>query len=259
MYDNELVSDFLKKKDFPSILIVEDDVSLAQTLSDTLKDEGMEAHVCLRASDVIDFFEKNKHADLILLDIALPDLDGISLLRILRKELNFTPVIFLTATDAESKKIEGLNTGGDDYIIKPFSTEELIARISAVLRRTEIGQDHKLTTHTKYTEKSFNFCNAMVNPNRLEILFPDGKTQKIGKKELGIFICLLESHGKVLSRRLLMRKVWGMKANYRSRSLDQYIVKIRDLLQSHGCDTSPLKTVHGVGFLYDLEEIKVSE
>lgn len=247
-----------RKNHTPSILIVEDEVHLAQTLSEILQDEGMQTRICSRAREVIDFFENNKHADLILLDIALPDHDGMSLLKMLRKELNFTPVVFLTGTNAESKKVEGFNTGGDDYIVKPFNSGELIARIRAVLRRTEIGQDLRLTEHIKYSKESFDFCGATVNPTRLEISFSDGNIHKIGRKELGIFICLLESQGKVLSRRLLMRKVWGMKANYRSRSLDQYIVKIRDLLQKHGCDTFPLKTIHGVGFLYDPEGITVA-
>ena len=124
--------------------------------------------------------------------------------------------------------------GGDDYITKPFSFPELIARINAVLRRAEMSQDYHIPKNAKLNQESFDFCEATVNPARLEVGFPDGKSEKIGRKELGILTYLVSNKGSVLTRRHLIHAVWRIYADVRGRSLDQYIVKIRDILRSHG-------------------------
>jgi DNA-binding response OmpR family regulator len=141
--------------------------------------------------------------------------------------------------------------GGDDYITKPFSFPELIARINAVLRRAETAKDFQITQNARLTEEPFAFCGAEINPLRLEANFPDGETEKIGRKELGIMIYLVSNPGTVLTRRSLIHAVWGVHADIKSRSLDQYIVKIRDLLARHQCTADCFRTIHGVGYIYD--------
>jgi len=161
------------------------------------------------------------------------------------------PIIFVTAHDSEVSKVKGLDLGADDYLAKPFSFPELVARINAVLRRTETAKDQLITNNVEITEKPFDFCGATVNATRMEIDFTDGETEQIGRKELGIISFLVSYPNTVLTRRSLIHAVWGVHADVRSRSLDQYVVKIRNLLSAHGCDTQPFRTVHGVGYIYD--------
>ncbi len=236
----------------PLILIVEDEKELAALISDHLEMSGMNSVVYNQARNVVHFLSKN-FVNLLLLDINLPDFSGFSLLEDLKKNDIEVPVIFLTASSGEIDKVKALDMGGDDYITKPFSFPELIARIKAVLRRTDTARDQHIAQNVTLTQEPFAFCGATINPIRLEIDFPEGSTIKIGRKELGILISLVSNQGTVLTRRSLIHSVWGVHADVRSRSMDQYIVKIRKTFQKHGCDLKDFRTVHGVGFIYDPE------
>jgi len=212
----------------------------------------MHSQVCQTAGQVTKFL-KNNFANLILLDVHLPDESGFTLMDELRKSGNDTPVIFLTGEHAEKQKVRALEMGGDDYITKPFGFPELIARIKAVLRRAETVNDNKIAENVTVGNDPFNFCDAEVNPNRLEITFPNGETESIGPKELGIFVYLANHPNAVLTRKNLIHAVWGIHADVRSRSLDQYIVKIRDLYKRHDLSLDAFRTVHGVGYIYDMQ------
>ncbi len=236
----------------PLVLIVEDEKELASLIAEQLEMAGMMTQVYHRASNVPRFLNKN-FANLLLLDVNLPDSSGFALLDDLKKQNMQIPVIFLTASTSEVHKVKGLDMGGDDYITKPFSFPELIARINAVLRRAETSQDYHITKNAKLSQESFDFCRATVNPTRLEVGFPNGKSEKIGRKELGILTYLVSNQGSVLTRRSLIHAVWGIHADVRSRSLDQYIVKIRDIFKSHECEMDSFRTIHGVGYIYDPE------
>ena len=170
-----------------------------------------------------------------------------------RKTGSEVPVIFLTGESGEVQKVKALEMGGDDYITKPFGFPELIARINAVLRRAGTAHDTNITQNTSTTDEPFQFCGAEVNPQRLEISFPNGENESIGRKELGIFAYLASNPNTVLTRKNLIHSVWGIHADVRSRSLDQYIVKIRDLYKRHGLSLDAFRTVHGVGYIYDLD------
>lgn len=236
----------------PLILIVEDEIELAALISEQLEMSDMQTQVYHRANNVVNYL-KNNFANLILLDINLPDSTGFALLEDLKKNNIQVPVIFLTASNSEIHKVKALDMGGDDYITKPFSFPELIARIKAVLRRAETAKDQHIAKNASITQEPFTFCGSMINPVRLEIKFPDGSIVKIGRKELGIITCLVTNSGAVLTRRSLIHTVWGIHADVRSRSLDQYMVKIRNALQKHGCDLNNFRTIHGVGYIYDPE------
>lgn len=235
----------------PLILIVEDEVELSQVIARHLEEAGMATQICNRAGHALKFLQKN-FANLILLDLKLPDQTGFQLVDDLRKHDIHLPIIFLTGNNAEVTKVKGLELG-DDYITKPFSFQELIARIKAVLRRAETARDFNVTKNARLSDEPFEFCGARVVPTRLEIEFPSGKVLPIGRKELGILAYLFENRGSVVSRKNLIHSVWGVHANVRSRSFDQYIVKIRDHFTSNGIDLAPLRTVHGVGYVYDPE------
>jgi len=197
---------------------------------------------------------KNNFANLLLLDVHLPDESGFTLMDELRKGGNTTPVIFLTGENTEVQKVKALEMGGDDYITKPFGFPELIARIKAVLRRAETTHDSNITENATVSNKPFDFCGAKVNPQRLEVTFPDGEVESVGRKELGIFVYLAEHPNSVLTRKNLIHSVWGIHADVRSRSIDQYIVKIRDLYKRHDLSLDAFRTVHGVGYIYDVKE-----
>lgn len=234
----------------PLILIVEDDPELASLISDQLESSGMQTQIHHRASNVTRYLKSN-YANLMLLDINLPDSSGFSLVEKLKIENIEIPIIFLTGKDNETDRIRGLNLGGDDYITKPFSFTELVARINAVLRRSETSRDMKVTKNASLNDDPFVFEGATVNPERLEVDFPNGASEKIGRKELGILSYLRDNPNTVITRRTLIHSVWGIHADVRSRSLDQYIVKVRTLYEKNGLSLDAFKTIHGVGYIYN--------
>lgn len=242
----------------PLILIVEDDKQIAQLISEQLEAAGMLTQVYHRAGNVTRFLQNN-FANLLLLDINLPDQTGFSLVEELKRSNIDIPTIFLTADDSEIYKVKGLEMGGDDYITKPFSFPELIARIHAVLRRAETAHDFHITKNASVAQEPFEFCRATIQPIRLEIEFPNGETTKIGRKELGIMTYLAHSPNTVVTRRALIHAVWGIHADIRSRSLDQYIVKIRNAFSSRGLNMDAFKTIHGVGYIYSTEDVSVAQ
>ncbi|GHB96413.1 response regulator transcription factor [Cerasicoccus arenae] len=240
----------MPKEAKPLILICEDEKEIAEMVADHLEGEDMLPQMFHRGEHAIRFLKSN-HANLMLLDVNLPDTTGFQLIEELRQNNIQVPIIFVTAHNSEVSKVKGLDLGADDYLTKPFSLPELTARIKAVLRRTETAKDQLITNNVEITEKPFDFCDAKVNPTRMEIEFPDGASEKIGRKELGIISYLVSYPNTVLTRRSLIHAVWGVHADVRSRSLDQYVVKIRNLLTAHECNTDIFRTVHGVGYIYD--------
>jgi hypothetical protein len=145
--------------------------------------------------------------------------------------------------------------GGARALEVPFGYAELVARIRAVLRRAESKADLNVTKNVKVSDDPFDFVGARISPIRLEITFPDGTTRKLGRKELGILAYLSEHRGVVIPRKALIHSVWGIHADVRSRSLDQYIVKVRELFQEHGIKLDCFRTVHGVGYMFDADGI----
>ncbi len=203
-----------------------------------------------RCAPVLRFLQHN-FANLILLDVNLPDGNGFELIKQLRGEDINTPVIFLTANTHDEAKIQGLNLGGDDYITKPFSYTELVARIRAVLRRTESHTDHNVTKNLRTTDEPFDFLGAKIHPERLDIEFPNGTIFKTGRKELGILAYLHSHRNIVITRKELIHSVWGIHADIRSRSLDQYIVKVRAAFEKNSISLDCFKTVHGIGYIFE--------
>ena len=151
----------------------------------------------------------------------------------------------------EQDKVKGLNMGGDDYITKPFSYTELVARINAVLRRAEGKADFNVTKNVRTTDGPFEFLGTKVHPERLEIEFPNGVIHKTGRKELGILAYLHTHRNIVITRKELIHSVWGIHADIRSRSLDQYIVKVRATFDKNGISLDSFKTVHGIGYIFE--------
>jgi len=237
----------------PLIVIVEDEKELAALIAEQLEGHDMMTQMFHRIQPAARFLSKN-FANLLLLDINLPDGTGFELMEELQKANVSVPTIFLTANSTEAIKVKGFEVGGDDYVTKPFSFPELIARITAVLRRSETLKDSNITRNARLDESPFPFCGAEINPQRMEIVFPDGQSEKIGRKELGILVHVASNPKMVLTRQSLIHSVWGVHADVRSRSLDQYIVRIREAFGRHGGNLNSFRTIHGVGYIYDHEE-----
>lgn len=236
----------------PLILIVEDEEELAKLIAAQLEEAGMQTQVYTRCAHAMRFLKRN-FANLLLLDINLPDQSGFQLLEELKKSDISIPTIFLTGNTQEMSKVRGLDMGGDDYITKPFSYPELVARINAVLRRAEASSDLHVTKNAKVSDNPFEFCGAKITPIRLEIEFPNGTITKLGRKELGILSYLNQNRGVVITRKALIHSVWGIHADVKSRSLDQYIVKVRELFRNNGLSLDAFRTVHSIGYIFEPE------
>lgn len=234
----------------PLIVVVEDDEELARLICMHLDAAGMQTQSYNRCAPAVRFLQRN-FANLLLLDLTLPDSSGFQLLADLKQQDVNVPTIFLTGSAAETDKVKGLEMGGDDYITKPFSYAEVLARIHAVLRRTEGHKDFNVTKNVRTTDEPFEFLGAQVHPDRLQIEFPNGVVHKIGRKELGILAYLNTHRHAVITRKELIHSVWGIHADIRSRSLDQYIVKVRSAFEKNGLTLDSFKTVHGIGYIFE--------
>lgn len=242
----------MSTKPTPLVVIVEDESELATLMSNYLTDSGLRTQVFHRSQQALEFLTNN-FANLLLLDITLPDVSGFGLLKALRERKVPIPVIFVTGNSLEDSKVNGLNMGGDDYITKPFSYPELVARVRAVLRRAESSKDLSLTQNVSLLDAPFEFAAAWVEPKLLTVKIPGQEPVKIGRKEIGIMAYLKANEGEVISRKALIHSVWGLHANVRSRSLDQYIVKVREYCRACKTGSNALRTVHGIGYIFDPE------
>lgn len=222
------------------ILIIEDERALADALIEILKQNHYTADAIYDGLEGLDYARSNIY-DLILLDIMLPGIDGLTILKTLRKEQITTPVILLTAKSEVSDIITGLDAGSDDYLAKPFSTGELLARIRALSRRS---------TTAKYSGDVLTFGNLSFNKGTMELNC--GKdTLKLGLKEAQLIELLLNNAGQIIPKNLLIEKIWGFESNTEYNNIEVYISFLRQKLHSLGTNVQ-IKTIRGVG--YQLEE-----
>lgn len=220
------------------ILVVEDDPNLGQILTEYLAIKGFETTLSQDGEEGLEAFN-NYAFDLCILDIMMPKKDGFTLAQDIRSKDKQIPIIFLTAKSMKEDTIRGLKIGADDYMTKPFSMEELLLRIQAVMRRVKNGKsgDRKdgIFRVGKYT-----FDN---NKQQLEA---DGEITKLTTKESELLKLLVINKNVTLQRNVALKSVWGDDSYFNARSMDVYITKLRKLLK--GDDTLRIQTVHGEGF-----------
>ena len=214
------------------ILIVEDDHNIAQLLHLYLEKEGYETETAADGGKAVELF-RSFTPDLVLLDIMLPVMDGWSVLKKIRSESK-TPVIMLTAKGELSDRVTGLETGADDYIVKPFETKEVLARIHAVLRRTGGEEEGS-------GEKRLTFDKLVINLDAYELLV-DGQRIDTPPKELELLYYLASSPNRVFTRNQLLDEVWGFDYFGDSRTVDVHIKRLREKLENVS-DQWSLKTV----------------
>lgn len=221
-----------------SILIVEDDPDIAEGLHYNLKREGFRASIAESGEKGLRMaLDEKTSPDLILLDIMLPGMSGMELCRRLRRETltENTPVIMLTAKAAEGDKISGLEIGADDYIVKPFSVKEVIARVRAVLRRTE-----------KETAPKYEDPRMSVDFGDMRVIC-DGENIRLTRKEFALLEHLIKNTGRVATRQQLLDNVWGYSYFGDTRTLDVHIRRLRQKMNDCG---KCIETVVGVGYRF---------
>jgi DNA-binding response OmpR family regulator len=240
----------MSPKQKPLVVIIEDDRSLAAAIADQLMTAGLATQVFHKGATALKFVGES-YVHLVLLDPDLPDLDGFAVLEKIRRQSHAPAVVFLSGQRDGAKAAKALDAGADDFIVKPHHPEELVARLRAVLRRSETAGDSRLTVNAALGTGVFLFNGAEVHADRLELVFPGAKARKLGRKELGILYHLHANPGVIISRHSLIHAVWGVHADLRSRSLDQYVAKIRDAFSDHGQKLDCLRTIHGIGYWYE--------
>lgn len=217
------------------LLLVEDDEKLSESLTFQLKKEGFSIDCCRDGEEALYYIEQNIH-DLILLDRMLPLLSGTEVLQIMRKNQNQTPVILITALGTVDDKITGLDLGADDYLVKPFAFEELMARIRCVFRRPR-----KL----KLGEQ-LSFQDIVCHPEESTLTGPGGSCS-MSRREQDLLEFFLRNPGQTLSRTLLLTRVWGMDSDVEEGNLDNYIHFLRRRLKTVGSAVR-ITTIRGVGY-----------
>jgi DNA-binding response OmpR family regulator len=224
------------------ILIVEDDPHILLGLEEVLKSEGFDVAVCEKGNRAIEMAGKHQPA-LILLDVMLPGQSGYEICRQLRAKKVTTPILMLTAKGQEIDKVVGLDLGADDYVTKPFGVRELLARIHALLRRSQLAEPVSGAS----AEGTFQIGPALIDAKRFQIR--RGKAvEELTAKELKLLQLFYTHPAEVLSRDRLLSEVWGYNYYGTTRTLDQVIVQLRKKLGDHGENPRHLLTVHGVGY-----------
>lgn len=235
--------------DNEKILIIDDDENIVKILSLYLRSRGYEVITCLSGNHAVEVFDRSK-PDLVLLDIMLPGKDGNQILSEIRSK-SHTPIIMLTAKGETDEKIGAFDCGADDYIVKPFDSKELFARIRAVLRRTSSTESESETESglKLQDEQRIEFANITVSLDEYKVT-RDGVSLHLTPKEIELLYLLAKNIGKAMSRSELLRLIWGNDYYGDGRTLDVHIKRIRDTL---GRDNSwRIVTISSIGYRLEL-------
>ncbi|MDR3572902.1 MAG: response regulator transcription factor [Anaerolineaceae bacterium] len=231
------------------ILVVEDELILQETLAYNLKHQGYTVDTAGDGPAALEI-ARRVHPDLIILDIMLPGIDGFEVCRILRKEMT-TPILMLTARDDEIDRVVGLEVGADDYLTKPFSMRELLARVKALLRRVRMMKEELGTDgNSPKPNQVLTFNDLIVDMSRREVRL---KEQPIAfkPKEYELLLFLAQHRGQVLSREFILEKVWGWDFIGDSRTVDVHIRWLREKIEIEAANPQRIITVRGAGYRFE--------
>lgn len=224
------------------ILVIEDDDSISMGLEMNLSAEGYEVRLAANGEDGLDL-AKSSSFDLIILDVMLPKMNGFEVLRQLRHSKVFTPVMMLSARGAEMDKVMGLELGAEDYVTKPFGLAELLARVKAMLRRESRLRGAVL--------EEIRFTDVVIYPDAREV-YRTGKLVELTATEFDVLLCLIEARGSVLSREQIQSAVWGENHHGTLRTIDNFLLQLRQKLEKEPQRPLHLVTVRGVGYRFIL-------
>jgi DNA-binding response OmpR family regulator len=229
----------------PTILVIEDDSAIRRGVVDALSFSGFEV---IEAGDGLrgmDLAVKGRF-DLLLLDLVLPNHSGFEILRALRDARPGTPVIILSARGEEADRVKGLKLGADDYVVKPFSVRELLARVEAVLRRSP---------ERPKAVSEIAFPAGKADIERMELRFSDGSREEISEREAELIGYLAAHRGRAISREELLRRVWRIEPRHtETRTIDMHIANLRAKLRDNAGEPQFLLTVRGKGYMLALEK-----
>lgn len=229
------------------ILVVEDEPALQETLAYNLKKEGYTVEAVGDGQVALESARRLK-PDLIVLDLMLPGIDGFEVCRILRKEMT-TPILMLTARDDEIDRVVGLEVGADDYLTKPFSMRELVARVKAQLRRARLMRE-ELGKQTDETQEKLSFDNLVINQTRREVILND-EPLRLKPKEYELLLFLAEHKGQMLSREFILERVWGWDYIGDSRTVDVHVRWLRQKIEAEPARPERIITVRGGGYRFE--------
>ncbi len=221
------------------VLLVEDDPNMRKSLMYNLEKEG---YTVVQTGDGAEALElaRDQNPDLVVLDIMLPNLDGLSICRILRNESD-TPIVMLTARDSEVDRIVGLEIGADDYIVKPFSLGEFLARVRAVLRRSP--STHAVNDQLESSDLKLDLIGRKASRGTDEL--------RLTHKEFDLLAMLMRNKGAVLSRDLLLERVWGYEYSGETKTVDVHVRWLREKIEEDPSQPRRIVTVRGVGYRFE--------
>lgn len=234
-----------------SILIVEDEPALRDTLSYNLKMDGCTVEAVGDGRAALESARRLK-PDLIVLDLMLPEIDGFEVCRILRKEM-ITPILMLTARDDEIDRVVGLEVGADDYLTKPFSMRELMARVKAQLRRSRLLReelDKSSADGAQKPQEKLSFKNLVVNLTRREVTL-DGEPLALKPQEYELLVFFAQHKGQMLSLEFILERVWGWDFIGDSRTVDVHVRWLRQKIEADPSEPRRIVTVRGGGYRFE--------
>jgi two-component system, OmpR family, alkaline phosphatase synthesis response regulator PhoP len=223
------------------ILVVDDESSIVTLLKFNLEQAGFTVMTALNGKEGYEI-ASNEMLDLIVLDLMLPGMDGMEICKSLRQEKNNTPILMLTAKDEELDKILGLELGADDYLTKPFSPREVVARVKAILRRTRVSEESESTN-----DKVLRIGDLIILPEQYEARFKNEKLE-LTPKEFELLLYLSQHCGKVLSRDQLLNSVWDYDYAGDTRIVDVHISHLREKIEEDTKQPQYIKTIRGFGY-----------
>jgi DNA-binding response OmpR family regulator len=230
----------------PKILVVDDEPTIVETIRYSLKKEGYEVAAALDGLKALEIARRER-PDLVILDVMLPGIDGFEVCRALRRE-TIVPILMLTARDDEVDKVVGLELGADEYMTKPFSMRELIARVRAMLRRVQMLRAETAAPREETSET--------LRSSDLEIdlrghrVFLGGREIALKPKEFDLLAFFVRNHGQVFGRDLLLQRVWGYDFVGDSRTVDVHVRGLREKIEKDPSEPTRLETVRGVGYRF---------
>jgi DNA-binding response OmpR family regulator len=234
-----------------SILIVEDEPALRDTLSYNLKKDGFSVEAVGDGRAAIES-ARRLQPDLIVLDLMLPGIDGFEVCRILRREM-ITPILMLTARDDEIDRVVGLEVGADDYLTKPFSMRELMARVKAQLRRSRLLREELDKSSMDGSEKpqeKLSFKDLVINLTRREVT-RDGAPLALRPQEYELLVFFAKHKGQMLSREFILERVWGWDFIGDSRTVDVHVRWLRQKIETNASEPKRIVTVRGGGYRFE--------
>jgi DNA-binding response OmpR family regulator len=229
------------------VLVVEDEPTLLETLAYNLTRQGYQVDTAVDGEAALQI-ARQSHPNLIVLDIMLPKLDGFEVCRILRQEMN-VPIIMLTARDDEIDRVIGLEMGADDYMSKPFSMRELMARVKAQLRRVRLIRE-EMEVKDDLPSEIIQFNNLSLDLTRREVRL-ENQVLQLKPKEFDLLLFLARHRGQVLSREMIMDRVWGWDFTGGSRTVDVHMRWLREKIEPNPAEPTRIITVRGAGYRFE--------